>query len=319
MSTAAFRRDQYSDLYGETMLPVLEELFRAEMEQHPSRRSEMFKIVSTDRDIWQSTEIHDVDLFKEIPEGAEYDFVRGKQGASKTLKPIKFGLGFSITEEAVEDGKFDQIADHVRKLAKSGRESQERQAMDIFNNGFTTEQTADGVSVYNVAHPLPSGGSYRNKLTVDADLSATSLETMLTDYEVEFLGDSGIIYRKIPKIILVHPDNKRLAKELIGSELKPETVEAAGGSGITNINNRNSFMDEGLRIVSSPHLTDLDAWFMQAEPTETGLRIISRTSMETKVGGPDVGFVSDSILYKSRYREDIGAIHGYGSFGTTGA
>lgn len=310
MSNApVFRRDNFSDLYGETMLPVLEELFRSEMERHPSRRDELFKTVSTERDIWQYTEIHDLDLFKEVPEGTEYTFTRGKQGSDKTLKPIKFGLGFSISEEAVDDGKFDMIADHVEKLAKSGRESQEIQAMNIYNNGFTTETTADGVSVYNTAHTLPSGGTYRNKLTVDADLSVTSLEQMLTDFEVEQVGDSGIIYRKTPRIILVHPSERRLAKELIGSDLKPDTAD----------NNLNSFKDEGLRTVSSPHLTDIDAWFMQSEPSETGNRIIARTGMETKVGGPDTGFNTDSILYKSRYREKIGVVHGYGNFGTTGA
>lgn len=310
MSNApVFRRDQYSDLYGETMLPVLEELFRSEFEQHPSRRSEVFKMVSTERDIWQSTELHDLDLFKEIPEGSEYDFVRGQQGADKTLKPVKYGLGFSISEEAVDDGKFDMIADHVRKLAKSGRESQEIQAMNIFNNGFTTETTADGVSLFNTAHPLPSGGTYRNRLSTDADLSVTSLETMLTDFEVEFVGDSGIIYRIMPRVMLVHPENKRLAKELIGSDLKADTAD----------NNMNSFKEEGLRVVSSPHLTDRDAWFMLGQPTDTGLRIISRTGMETKAASPDVGFNTDSILYKSRYREKIGAIHGYGAFGTSGA
>ena len=319
MSNApAFRRDNYSDLFGETMLPVLEELFQVKLAQHPSRRAELFKMVSTDRDIWQSTEIHDLDLFKEVNEGAEYDFVRGKQGSNKTLKPVKFGLGFSISEEAVEDGKFDMIADHVEKLSKSARESQEIQAANIYNNGFTSETTADGVSLFNTAHPLPSGGSYRNKLTVDADLSVTSLEAMLTDFETEQVGDSGIIYNIRPKILYVHSSEKRLAKELIGSDLKPDTA-TAGTDGITNINNMNSFADEGLHVVSSPHLTDQDAWFMQSEASETGLRIISRTGIETKAAGSDAGFVTDSILWKSRYREKIGAIHGYGAFGTTGA
>ena len=304
-----FRRDNYSDLYGSSMLPVLEELFRSEMAQHPSRRSELFRTKTTEKDIWQSSEIHDLDLFQQVPEGTEYSFVRGKQGANKTLKPVKYGLGFSISEEAVADGKFDMIADHTRKLAKSGQESQEIQAMNIFNNAFTTELTADGSAVCSTSHGLPSGSSFRNKLSVDADLSVTSLETMLTDFETVFVGDSGIIYKKMPKILLVHPSNKRLAKELIGSDLKPNTAD----------NNMNSFRDEGLRVISSPHLTDIDAWFMISDPSETGLTIVSRTGMETKAGGPDTGFNNDSILYKSRYREKIGVTHGYGIMGTSGA
>ena len=303
------QRNQYGDLYGSSMLPVLEEMFRAELDQHPSRRSELFKVVSHDRDIWQYTEIHDMDLFSEVNEGTEYSFKRPKQGSNKTLSPSKFGLGFSISEEMVEDGKFDVIAEMTRKLARSGMESQEIQAMNIFNNGFSSELTADGVSLFNAAHPLPSAGSYRNVLSAAADLSVTSLEAMLTDFETQFVGDSGIIYNIRAKKLIVHPSNKRLAKELIGSELKADTPN----------NNMNSFKEEGLSVVSSPHLTDSDAWFLEGDVSDSGLRIISRKPIETKAAGPDAGFDTDSIKYKSRYREKIGAVHGYGVFGTPGA
>lgn len=309
MSAPVAIRSQYGDLYGIGMLPVLEELFRTEIAQHPSRREELFKVVSHDRDIWQSSEIHDMELFNEVPEGSEYDFRRPKQGANKTLSMVKYGLGFSISEEMVDDGKFDMIAEMVKKLGRSAKESQEIQAMNIFNNGFSTETTADGVSLYNAAHTLPSGLTFRNQLASAADLSVTSLDQAITDFETVFIGDSGIIYNLKPKMLLVHPSNRKYAMELIGSELKADTAD----------NNMNSLGQEGLRVVSSPHLTDSDAWFLQGEPSDTGLRIISRKPIETKAAGPDVGFVTDSILYKSRYREKIGAIHPYASFGTPGA
>lgn len=309
MSAPVFMRGNYVDLFGEDMLPALEELFRSEIEMHPSRRGELFKIVQTDRDIWQSSELHDMPLFSEVAEGTEYSFERPKQGVSKTLKPVKYGLGFSISEEAVDDGKFDYIADAVRKMARSAVESQEIQAMNIFNNGFSSELSADGLSVFNTAHTLPSGLTFRNKLSTDADLSVSSLEQALSDFETQFIGDSGIIYNMKPKILLVHPSNKRYAMELIGSDLKADTAD----------NNMNSFKGEGLRVISSPHLTDADAWFLCADSMDTGLRIISRKPIETKAAGSDAGFNSDSILYKSRYREQVGVTHPYGIFGSTGA
>jgi len=302
-------RSQYSDLFGESMLPVLEELFRLEIERHPSRREQLFKIVPHDRDIWQYSELHDLDLFSKVEEGAEYSFKRMKQGSDKTFAVEKFGLGFSISEEMVDDGKFDFIAEMIRKLGRSARESQEIQAMDIFNNGFSTETTADGSPLFDLAHTLPSGGTYRNELSVAADLSTTALDTMLSDFETEFVGDSGIIYKMQPRWLLVTPSQKRFAMELIGSELKADTSD----------NNLNPFRQDGLSVVSSPHLTDDDAWFLLAMPEDTGLRIISRAPIETKAAGPDVGFSSDSILYKARYREKIGAVHGYGAFGSPGA
>lgn len=312
-----FSRDNYADLFGASMLPVLEEMFRWELAQHPSRRS-LLKTVDTQRDIYQSSEMNDLKLMEAVAEGQEYSFEAPAAGASKTLKPVKYGLGISISEEAAEDGKFDEIADMIRKLAKSARETQEILAMNLFNNGFTSETVADGAALFSLTHPLASGASFRNRLTTDADLSDTSLEDMLVDFETQFVGDTGIIYRMVPKNLVVHPDNKRLAQELIGSDLRART-EVNGGNGITNVNNMNSLKQDGLSVVSSPHLTDPDAWFLTAEAADTGLRIISRKGIETKAAGPEAGFKNDSILYKTRFREKIGAIHGYGVFGTTGA
>ena len=308
MSAPVFLRNNYSDLFGSSMLPVLEELFRSEIATHERKREKIFKKVSTDRDIWQSSEIHDMPLANQIAEGQEYSFYRPYQGVSKSLSPVKFGLGFSISEEAVADGKFDFIADAVKKMAKSCSESQEISAMNIFNNGFASELSADGQFVFDTDHTLPSGLTFRNALSAAADLSATSLEQMLIDFETQFVGDSGIIMNIKPKVLLVHPSNRRYAMELIGSDLKANTAD----------NNMNSLKQDGLMVVSSPHLTDLDAWFLLADPSETGLRLISRQDVQTKAAGASEGFTTDSILYKASYREKIGVTHPYGIFGTPG-
>jgi phage major head subunit gpT-like protein len=306
---AQFLRANYSDLFGSSMLPVLEELFRSELEMHPSKREELFKIVNTNRDIWQSSELHDMPLFAEVPENTEYSFNRPKQGASKTLTVLKYGLGFSISEESVDDGKFDFISDAIRKMAKSAKESQEISAMSIINNGFTTETVADGLSLFNTAHLLPSGLTFRNRASAEVDLSQSALDAALSDFETQFIGDSGIIYKMMPKKLLVHPNSKRYAMELVGSDLKPDTPN----------NNMNSLKQDGIQVISSPHISDSDSWVLLAEPSSTGLRIIQRKGIETKAAGGDVGFKDDSILYKSRYREVLGAIHAYGVWGTTGA
>lgn len=318
MSSPIFVRDNYSDFYGEEMLPALEELFRWNLNRHPSLRDVLFKTVAHDRDIYQATSLHDMPLPQEIEEGQDYSFSSPAQGASKTLKPVKFGLGFSISEEAVEDGKFQFISDAVAKMAKSCREGQDVQAMNIFNNSFTTETVDDGSAICATSHALPSGGTWRNRLSSDADLSDTSLQQMLVDFETQFVGDSGIKYLIRPKYLVVAPGNKRLARELIESELAARTA-TVGTDGITNVNNKNTLIDEGLVVIHSPHLTDPDAWWLVGEKEDHGLRIISRKPVETKAAGPDAGFANDSILYKCRYREKIGAIAGRGIFGTTGA
>lgn len=302
-------RANYSDLFGSSMLPALEELFRSELEQHPSVRDRLLKKVRTDRDIWQSSELHDMPMFNEVAEGQDYTFSRPKQGANQTLTIKKYGLGFSISEEAVDDGKFDLIADAVRMMAQSARESQEISAMGLFNNGFSSAVTNDGLSIFNNAHTLPSGLTFRNTpASTQVDLSPSTLDQALVDFETQFIGDSGIIKKIQPKILLVHPSNRRYAMEIVGSDLKADTPN----------NNMNSLKSDGLTVISSPHLTDSDAWFLLSDSSRHGLRIIERKGIETKASDEAVGFINDSIYYKSRYREQIGATVPYGIWGTSG-
>lgn len=305
MSAPVFVRGNYSDLFGSSMLPVLEEIFKSELDLHPQIREMLFQVKKTNRDIYQSTELHDMPLFESMAEAEEYSFFRPKQGASKTMSIVKYGLGFSISEEAVDDGKFDFIADAVRKMAESARESQEISAMDVINNGFGSQNTADGVDIFSTAHTLPSGLTFRNRPSTDVDLSPTSLDAALQDYDLQFIGDSNIKKRIKPRYLVVHPSNKRYAMEIIGSELKADSMD----------NNMNSLKSDGLIVVSSPHITDSDSWFLLADPSNNGLRLVKRRELQTK---SEEVFINDSIRYKASYREVVGAIHPYGLWGTTG-
>jgi hypothetical protein len=307
-NTPVFLKNNFADLYGQDMLPALEELFRHELMLHPKIREKLFATKRISGDIWQSSEMGDLQNFIEVAEGTDYTFVAPRAGLNKTLKPKKYGLGFSISEEAVEDGKFDEISAAVKMLAESAIDSQEVAAMDIFNNAFGSATAWDGLALCATAHTLPSGLTFRNRPTTHVDLSQSALDAALTDFEVEFKRDSGKIVYDRPRVLLVHPSQRRYAMELIGSELKADTSD----------NNMNSLKGEGLVVMSSPRLTDQDAWFLLAAPEKTGLRIIQRKGVETKAAGADAGFVNDSILYKSRYREIVGITHAYGVWGTQG-
>lgn len=310
MAVPSALRANYADLFGSAMLPVLEELFRTAYEQRPQLREQIFKVVSHDRDIWQYSELHDMPQFSAVSEGSDYSFSRPKSGNNKTITPLKYGLGYSVSEEAVDDGKFDLIADAIRKMGESARESQEQSAMDVFNNGFGSQTVADGLSLFNAAHTLPSGSTFRNQLAVNSDLSYSSLQTAIQDFGKVFKGDSGIYKNIRPKALLVPQELKLYAAELIGSDLKTDSAD----------NNMNSIKGEGLQLLVSPRLTDTNAWFLVGDQMDNGLRIISRKPLETKAASPDsVGFLNDSIYYKARYREKVDAVHAFGLFGSPGA
>lgn len=309
MAGPAFLKQNFGDLYGSSQLPALEFLFRHELPMHGGIRGDLANVKSTQRDIWQMTSTHDIDLFQTVSEGEDYTFVASKQGASKTLSILKYGLGISISEEAIADGKFDELADLMKKLARSAQESREIAFVNLINNGYTTETTPDGVAAFSASHTLPSGGTYSNVLPVASDLSESSLQTARYLFSTAFVGDTGIIYKLKPTKLLVHPANEAYAEELVGSQLKPDT----------NDNNLNSLLKHKIEVVSSPHLTDEDGWTLMGDKSDTGLTIIEREGIVTKAGGPSVGFLNDSVLYKSRYREVMGWLHAYGVIGTQGA
>lgn len=309
MAGPAFLKQNFGDLYGSAQLPALELLFRHELPMHEGIRGSLANVKSTQRDIWQMTSTHDIDLFSQVSEGEDYTFVTSKQGASKTLSVLKYGLGISISEEAIADGKFDELADLIKKLARSAQESREIAFVNLINNGYSSETTPDGVAAFSASHTLPSGGTYSNVLAVASDLSESSLQNARYLFSTAFVGDTGIIYKMRPRKILVHPANEAYAEELVGSSLKPDS----------NDNNLNSLLRHKIEVVSSPHLTDEDGWTLMADKADTGLTIIEREGIVTKAGGPAVGFLNDSVLYKSRYREVMGWLNAYGVIGTQGA
>lgn len=308
-TTPVILRGNYSDLFGSSMLPVLEEMFRHELTQHPMIREQLAKKVTTDKDIWQSSEMGDLQNLIEVAEGTDYTYVAPRQGASKTFTIKKYGLGFTISEEAVADGKFEFISAAVKMLAESALETQEMSVINLFNNGFGSVTTRDGRPLFDTAHTLPSGLTFRNEPSAATDLSQSSLEAALVDYSTQFVRDSGKIINARPSILFVPPSLERYAMELVGSDLKPDSSE----------NNMNSLKKDGLRVVSSARMTDSDAWFLLPESSKSGLRIISRTGIETKAAGPDQGFDNDSIKYKTRYREIVGALDAQMMYGSPGA
>lgn len=303
-------RGDYADLFGSTQLPVLEDLFMSEYDRHPMRREGIFNMRSTVRDIYQTTELHDTPLFTSVTEGTNYLYDQPNQGYDKTYTIVKYGRGVSISKEAVSDGKFDMIAHMIRSLGKSARETQEVAAMNVFNNGFTSETTPDGLPLFDATHTNPSGSnSFNNEPASAADLTITSLEDAIADFRSTFVGDSGIIQYIVPKILLVPEQLRHTAIQLIGSEKRPDSAD----------NNINSVAQDGLRVISSPHLTDADSWFLLSDKMDHRLDLVVREALSTESDPKFSGFHNDTLFYKAKYREAIGASGPQGAYGIPGA
>lgn len=309
--SAASNRSQFPALFGTDQLAALEMLVLNHGDFPNSCRDKLFRKVSTSNDIWRSQDVLDLPLAVQIPEGSEYTPSRPAQGASKTFQPVKSGGMVSITKEMIQDAKFDSMAAWARKLGESIAQTREISALNIFNNAFGTTNTGqDGLALISASHTV-GNQTFSNLIPSNPDLAQASLQAAVAQFEKAFIRSNGTYINIQPRMLIVAPENKRYAMELVGSELKPDG----------NYNNLNALKGDGIQVVCSPYLTDTDGWFLMGAPEQTGLFIVERQGVETASSGfnEGVGFTTDSALIKASYREDIGITNAYGILGSNGA
>lgn len=158
------------------------------------------------------------------------------------------------------------MGDITKELGSSARETQELLVHDLINNGTaTTYHTAgDGLALFSSSHLSLRTGVWSNLLSPAADLTATSLQTAIDNFECT-KDDSGKYQIIKVQYLIVAPQNAWKAKELLNSTYSPE-----------NANNAiNTLKERNLTLIVSPYLTDTDAWTLMAEPPSSSSGIIA--------------------------------------------
>ena len=246
----------------------------------------------------------------EKPEGEVYSLDLIRAGWQKDFTHVEFGLGFEVSETALEDDEYEMLIRSGEMLAFSARYVQEAQAANVFINGFGTEQTPDGVSLFNSAHVLKGGGTARNMLSTDADLSIDSLSDAMTDMQTQTKVESGQLVSPITSLqLIVPPANEMMAERIVNSSGLPGSAE----NDTNPIKRRRK-----IEIVVNPRLTDTDSWFLAAANKRMhGLTSYVRTpiKMAPRMVDPFTG----NVIYKIRFRQSWGAWMWQGLFGSAGA
>jgi len=311
---ALMRREQFTDIVLEDALPALEEVITDTLEEFPMEHEEVFNVRNMDRGITQHTGVTGIPAVGTVSEGEEYPQDRMYQGYDKTYRAVKYGVIVPITQELLDDNEHEEAFDRAEQMARAMREAERISAAGIFNNGFT-DTGPDGVSLFNTAHPLayPGAGTSSNRLAVDADLSLTSLEDMVTLMrKTQDQAGKKVLVR--PRSLIVPPELEFLAHELLESESKPQASTAGS---LTEVNATNSMRTRyGLKPTVFDYLTDDDAWFLAAAKGSHKMFWYWRKSPSTS---SDMEFKSDVALLKVTARWANGYSDFRGLAGTTGA
>lgn len=245
-------------------------------------------------------------LMPEKAEGVAAQYGTIVPGISKTYTHLTYGLGYEITEEAIEDNL--QMPETFNKLPqalnRSATETVEIVAANIFNNGFTTNGF-DGVPLFSLLHPTLDGGTQANTPSTQVDLSVTSLTAGLTTIE-KFVDEMGLKRPTKAVLLMIPVDSWNIAEELIGSEYKPYSSN----------NEVNALQKKDLDYSVSHYLTDTDAWFLLAEKQNTMLKFFWRVMLGDLRRGTD--FDSTNLKHLARMRFSVGYSHHMGTYGSSG-
>jgi hypothetical protein len=243
------------------------------------------------------------------PEGEEYATDLIQQANTKDVTPLEWGLMAEITETAEEDDLENILSQHGKFLTFSMGQVAEKQAAAIFNNGFSTQTTADGVALYSTAHTLKRGGTAKNTASSAADLSVTSLAQAFIDLDTDTKIESGqLVAPATGFYLLVAPANRFNAARIVKSVMDPESAN----------HSINPISDLDITIKVNPFLTDTDAWFLvPKDKMANGLLYLERKAIyqPPPMTDPRTG----NRLYKLRARMCWDSVDWRNNYGNPGA
>ena len=289
----------------------LNKVFGNTYDEHATEWDKIFDSTESRKNFEVDAQLEGMGLAPEKPEGDEISFDSFRQGFTPKYKHLTYGKGFIVTKEALADELYGQLMQKARMLAFSMSQTKETVAANILNRGFNSAFTmvdGDGLELFSTAHINgPSGGTFSNKLTVDADLTEASLEDLLI--VIGNATDPRGLQIKIKGTRLVVPVALQFeAQRILGSVLQNDT-----GNNATNaVVDMNSIRD-GFTV--NNYLTDTDAWFIKTDAPE-GMKYFTRQSVEF---GQDNAFTSGNARMKADERYSYGWSDPRGMYGSAGA
>ena len=241
-------------------------------------------------------------------EGAMITYDSGREGFVSRYVHETVALAFAITEEAEEDGLYGSLgAKYARALARSMQHTKEIKGANIFNNATTTSLGGDGQALLDGSHPLGGGGTASNILATPADLSETSLETLLVQISTA-VDDRSIPIALSGRKLAVPPQLVFIAERILKSNLRPGTAD----------NDINAMRNMGMipeGVVVNQRFTDPDQYFILTDCPD-GMKHFVRAPIKKAVEGD---FETGNLRYKVRERYSFGFTDWRGVYGSEGA
>ena len=289
------------------LLPGLNALFGLEYEKYENEHAEIYETENSERSFEEEVKLSGFGAAPVKPEGSAISFDSAQESYTARYNHETVAMGFSVTEEAMEDNLYDALsARYTKALARAMAYTKQVKAAALLNNGFTTFNSGDGVTLFSTAHPTVAGGNNANRPTTDVDLNETSLEDAVIKIAA-YVDERGLLIAARPRKLIVPPALMFVATRLLETDLRVGTADND-----LNAIRSNGSIPEGYRV--NHYLTDTDAFFLTTD-VPNGMKHFVRTPMATSMDGD---FDTGSVRYKARERYSFGVSDPLGMFGSRG-
>ena len=291
------------------LLPGLNALFGLEYARYGEQHKELYETETSERSFEEETKLSGFSAAPVKNEGQAISYDNAQEAWTTRYNHETIALGFSITEEAVEDNLYDSLsARYTKGLARAMAYTKQVKAAAVINNGFSSSYLGgDGVSLFSTAHPLTGGGTNSNRPSTGADLNETSLEAAVIQIAA-WTDERGLLIAAKPKKLIVPPALQFVATRLLETSLRVGTAD----NDINALKNNGS-VAEGYTV--NNFLTDSNGWYLTTD-VPNGLKHFVRTPLQN---GMDGDFDTGNVRYKSRERYSFGWSDPLGVFGSPGS
>ena len=288
------------------LLPGLNALFGLEYARYGEEHKEIYETETSERSFEEETKLSGFSAAPVKNEGAAIAYDNAQEAWTTRYNHETIALGFSITEEAIEDNLYDSLsARYTKGLARAMAYTKQVKAAAVLNNAYNGAYVGgDGVSLLNSAHPLVNGGSNANTPSTAADLNETSLENAVIQIAA-WTDERGLLIAAKPKKLIVPPALQFVATRLLDTKLRVGT----NNNDVNAIENNGS-IPEGYTI--NHFLTATNAWFLTTD-VPNGLKHFIRTPLQNSMDGD---FDTGNVRYKARERYSFGWSDPLGIYGS---
>ena len=298
------------------LLPGLNALFGMEYKRYGEEHKEIYETEKSERSFEEETKLSGFGAAPVKGEGSSIAYDNAQEAFTSRYTHETIALGFSITEEAVEDNLYDSLsARYTKALARAMAYTKQVKAASVLNNGFAqTALGGDGVSLFGVSsggsrvgHPLVGGGVNHNSPVTGVDLNETSLENAIIQIS-QWTDERGLLIAAKARKLVLPSALQFIATRLLQTELRVDTA-----NNDINALKTNGAVPGGYTV--NHFLTDPNAWFILTD-VPNGLKHFERAAMTTSMDGD---FDTGNARYKARERYSFGWSDPLAIWGSSGA